>query len=181
MGSAVDRRLTLDGPMKGETFRAWTGQFPVPTLRPGEIVIMDNLPSHKVTGIKDAIEATGARLRDLPPYSRDLNPIEQVFTKFKVLRKFPPQECAAYLAHRGDANQSRTALRLQAPRAGLADQFLTCRIRIALGPVRFLRTLKEESRVPSRHCACTLPCRHRSREIRARVPNSTCRADCRRS
>lgn len=115
--------LTLDGPMNGETFRAWIEQFLVPTLKSGEIVIMDNLPSHKVTGIKDAIEAMGARLRYLPPYSPDLNPIEQVFAKFKaLLRKaaartvarlwreiakalgeFQPQECAAYLAHCGYA------------------------------------------------------------------------------
>ena len=116
--------MTLDGPMNGETFRAWIEQFLVPTLKPGEIVIMDNLPSHKVTGISDAIEATGARLRYLPPYSPDLNPIEQVFAKFKALlrkaaartvtrlwreiakalNKFSPQECAAYLAHCGYAN-----------------------------------------------------------------------------
>jgi transposase len=116
--------MTLDGPMNGETFRAWIEQFLVPTLKPGEIVIMDNLPSHKVTGISDAIEATGARLRYLPPYSPDFNPIEQVFAKFKALlrkaaartvtrlwreiakalNKFSPQECAAYLAHCGYAN-----------------------------------------------------------------------------
>jgi transposase len=115
--------MTLDGPMNGETFRAWIEQFLVPTLKPGEIVIMDNLPSHKVTGISDAIEATGARLRYLPPYSPDLNPIEQVFAKFKALlrkaaartvtrlwreiaialNKFPPQECAAYLINCGYA------------------------------------------------------------------------------
>lgn len=116
--------LALDGPMNGETFRAWTEQFLVPTLNPGDIVMMDNLPSHKVKGIEEAIAAAGARLRYLPPYSPDLNPIEQVFAKFKALLrkaaarsvtrlwreiakaldKFPPDECAAYLAHCGYAN-----------------------------------------------------------------------------
>jgi transposase len=80
--------MTLDGPMDGETFRAWTQQFLGPTLRSGDIVIMDNLPAHKVNGIREAIEAQGARLLYLPPYSPDLNPIEQVFAKFKAkLRK----------------------------------------------------------------------------------------------
>ena len=116
--------MALDGPMNGETFRAWIEQFLVPTLKPGEIVIMDNLPSHKVTGISDAIEATGARLRYLPPYSPDLNPIEQVFAKLKallrkaaertveatwrrigqLLDRFTPQECANYLRNAGYAS-----------------------------------------------------------------------------
>jgi transposase len=116
--------LTLDGPMDGETFRAWTQQFLAPILKPDDIVIMDNLPAHKVAGIRQAIEAQGAYLLYLPPYSPDLNPIEQVFAKFKaLLRKaaartvtklwieiantlaaFSPQECAAYLKHRGYSN-----------------------------------------------------------------------------
>jgi transposase len=110
--------------MNGETFRAWTEQFLAPVLKPGDIVVMDNLPSHKVSGIREAIEAQKALLLYLPPYSPDLNPIEQVFAKFKAaLRKaaartvarlwneiaktlntFPPQECAAYLKHCGYAN-----------------------------------------------------------------------------
>jgi transposase len=107
--------MTLDGPMDGQTFRAWTEQFLAPVLRPGDIVIMDNLSSHKVAGIREAIEAAGAALAYLPPYSPDLNPIEQVFAKFKALlrkaaartvkqlwreiaktlQRFSPQECDA--------------------------------------------------------------------------------------
>ena len=113
--------MTLDGPLDGETFRAWTQQFLGPTLKPGDIVIMDNLPAHKVQGIREAIEAQGAHLLYLPPYSPDLNPIEQVFAKFKAmlrkaaartvkvlweeiantLRSFSPQECRAYLKNSG--------------------------------------------------------------------------------
>jgi transposase len=116
--------MTLDGPMDGEIFRAWTEQFLVPILKPGDIVVMDNLPSHKVSGIRDAIEAQNALLLYLPPYSPDLNPIEQVFAKFKAalrkaaartveklwagiantLKTFSPKECAAYLKHCGYAN-----------------------------------------------------------------------------
>ena len=111
--------MTLDGPMDGETFKAWTEQFLAPVLKPGDLVIMDNLPAHKVTGIREAIEAKDAHLLYLPPYSPDLNPIEQVFAKFKALlrkaaartvdrlwdeigsalRAFTPQECTAYLKH----------------------------------------------------------------------------------
>lgn len=80
--------MTLNGPMDGEIFRAWTEQFLAPVLRPGDIVVMDNLPSHKVSGIRDTIEAQGVLLLYLPPYSPDLNPIKMVFAKFKAaLRK----------------------------------------------------------------------------------------------
>jgi len=75
----------IDGAINGETFRAYVEQFLVPTLVPGDIVIMDNLSSHKVTGVRQAIEAAGARLLYLPPYSPDLNPIEQFFSKLKAL------------------------------------------------------------------------------------------------
>jgi transposase len=115
--------MTLDGPMDGEHFRAWTEQFLAPVLKPNDIVVMDNLPAHKVTGIRQAIEAQGAKLLYLPPYSPDLNPIEMVFAKFKAaLRKaaartigklwqeiaktlatFSSKECAAYLKHCGYA------------------------------------------------------------------------------
>jgi transposase len=118
--------LVLDGPMNGDTFRAYVEQFLVPTLKKGDIVIMDNLPSHKVSGIREAIEAAGAKLLYLPPYSPDLNPIEQVFSKFKaLLRKaaartvsalwkaigkaleaFSPTECAAYLKNSGYSTRS---------------------------------------------------------------------------
>ena len=68
--------MLLDGPMDGECFLAWVEQMLVPTLRPGDIVIMDNLAAHKVAGVRQAIEASSAELRYLPPYSPDLNPIE---------------------------------------------------------------------------------------------------------
>ena len=118
---AITAPLVIDGAMNGETFRAYIEQFLAPTLAPGDIVIMDNLSSHKVTGVRQAIEARGASLIYLPPYSPDLNPIEQAFAKLKaLLRKaaprtveslwsvigeslsaFPPNECANYLTAAG--------------------------------------------------------------------------------
>lgn len=74
----------LDGPIDGETFRAYVEQMLAPTLAPGDIVIMDNLASHKVRGVRDAIEAAGAELVYLPPYSPDFNPIENLFAKLKA-------------------------------------------------------------------------------------------------
>jgi len=80
--------LVIDGPMNGPTFLAYVEQCLVPTLKRKDIVIMDNLPAHKVSGVREAIEATGATLRFLPQYSPDLNPIEMPFSKFKAfLRK----------------------------------------------------------------------------------------------
>ena len=76
--------MLLDGPMDGEVFRAWCEQMLAPALRPGDIVIMDNLAAHKVDGIRQAIEARGATLLYLPPYSPDLNPIENAFAKLKA-------------------------------------------------------------------------------------------------
>jgi transposase len=110
-----------DGAMNGTLFKAWTEQMLAPELRPGDIVGMDNLAAHNVAGVREAIEARGAELRYLPPYSPDLNPIEQAFAKLKaLLRKaaertveglwtaighlldlFPPAECANYLANSG--------------------------------------------------------------------------------
>jgi transposase len=110
-----------DGAMNGAIFKGWTEQMLAPALRPGDIVIMDNLPAHKVAGVREAIEARGAELRYLPPYSPDLNPIEQAFAKLKaLLRKaaertkdglwtaigqllnlFPPAECGNYLVNSG--------------------------------------------------------------------------------
>jgi transposase len=75
----------IDGPINGESFRAYVEQVLVPTLQPGDIVVMDNLGSHKGNAIRRAIRAAGARLVFLPPYSPDLNPIEQVFAKLKIL------------------------------------------------------------------------------------------------
>lgn len=79
--------MVLDGPMYGSAFLAYVRQFLCPTLKPGDIVIADNLGSHKVEGVREAIEATGATLRYLPPYSPDLNPIENLFSKLKALLK----------------------------------------------------------------------------------------------
>ena len=116
----------FDGPINGEKFRAWIEQFLVPELREGDIVILDNLPSHKVEGVRTAIETAGGRLLYLPAYSPDLNPIEQWFAKLKaLLRKaeartfealiqaiasalaaFTRDECANYLANSGYRRQS---------------------------------------------------------------------------
>lgn len=113
--------LVLDGPMTGEIFLAYVEQFLVPTLRKGDVVVMDNLPAHKVAGVREAIRAKGASLLYLPPYSPDLNPIEQAFAKLKallrkaaartrealwttignLLRTFTPAECRNYIANSG--------------------------------------------------------------------------------
>ncbi len=77
--------LVTDGPMDGEMFLAYVRQFLCPTLQPGDIVILDNLSSHKVTGVQDVIAAAGAMLLYLPPHSPDLNPIEKLFAKLKAL------------------------------------------------------------------------------------------------
>ena len=77
--------LTVEGAINGPLFRAWVEQHLAPILRPGDIVVMDNLSSHKVAGVREAIEKAGAELRYLPPYSPDLNPIELAFSKFKKL------------------------------------------------------------------------------------------------
>lgn len=118
---AITAPMTLDGAMDGEMFVAWTEQRLVPTLRRGDIVFMDNLSSHKVDGVEEAIKAAGAIVRYLPPYSPDLNPIEQVFAKLKsilrrwkprnlktlwkaiakALKRINPTECANYLKNSG--------------------------------------------------------------------------------
>jgi transposase len=77
--SGITAPCILDGPINAESFLAWVEQFLVPTLRPGDIVVMDNLSSHKDPAIRRAIRAAGAKLFYLPPYSHDLNPIEQAF------------------------------------------------------------------------------------------------------
>ena len=114
----------IDGPINGESFLAYIEQVLVPTLRPGDIVVFDNLGSHKGKAVRRSIRAAGAKLFFLPPYSPDLNPIEQVFAKLKtLLRKaaersvdatwrrigtllpgFTPQECANYLTNAGYAS-----------------------------------------------------------------------------
>jgi transposase len=113
--------MVLDGPMDGEAFRAYVEQALAPGLRQGDIVIMDNLPAHKVHGVREAIEAAGARLLYLPPYSPDFNPIEMAFAKLKALlraaaartvpdlfqaiaqalNRFTPRECRNYLVAAG--------------------------------------------------------------------------------
>ena len=120
----IDAPCVLDGPINGQSFTAWVEQFLVPTLNPGDVVIMDNLGSHKGQAVRQAIRSAGARLLFLPPYSPDLNPIEQVFAKLKLLLRkaaersveatwhrigslldaFPPHECANYLRNSGYAS-----------------------------------------------------------------------------
>jgi transposase len=86
--SEVTAPMVLDGPMDGAAFLAYIHQFLCPTLKAGDIVVADNLPAHKVSGVREAIEAVGAQIRYLPPYSPDLNPIENFFSKLKAcLRK----------------------------------------------------------------------------------------------
>ena len=120
----IDAPCVIDGPIDGQSFLAYVEQILVPTLRPGDIVIIDNLGSHKGKAVRQAIRAAGAKLFFLPPYSPDLNPIEQVFAKLKtLLRKaaersveatwkrigallqcFSPAECANYLRNAGYAS-----------------------------------------------------------------------------
>lgn len=77
--------MLLDGPMNGSAFLAYAEQVLAPELRPGDIVVMDNLPAHRISGVREAIEKAGARLLFLPPYSPDFNPIEMAFSKLKAL------------------------------------------------------------------------------------------------
>ena len=81
----VTAPMVLDGAMDGALFLAYVQQFLCATLRPGDVVIADNLSSHKVAGVREAIETVGATIRYLPPYSPDLNPIEKLFAKLKAL------------------------------------------------------------------------------------------------
>jgi len=86
--SGLAAPMLLDGPMNGDAFLAYVEQVLVPELEQNDIVIMDNLPAHKVTGVRQAIEKVGASLLYLPPYSPDFNPIEMAFSKLKaILRK----------------------------------------------------------------------------------------------
>jgi transposase len=113
--------MVLDGPINGETFQTYVEQVLAPELRPGDIAVMDNLGSHKGAGVRRAIEAAGASLLYLPPYSPDFNPIEQAFAKLKamlrnaaertrddlwrsigrIIETFTPTECANYFAAAG--------------------------------------------------------------------------------
>ncbi len=85
--NAMTAPMVLDGAMHGAAFLAYVEQVLVPTLKPGDIVIMDNLPAHKSTAVRQAIDKAGAELRFLPPYSPDFNPIEMAFSKFKAFLK----------------------------------------------------------------------------------------------
>jgi transposase len=113
--------FVYDGAMNGTVFRAYVHQVLLPTLEPGDVVIMDNLPAHKAAGVREAIEDAGARLLFLPPYSPDFNPIENAFAKLKALLRaraeraisalwdavgslidaFAPSECANYFKAAG--------------------------------------------------------------------------------
>jgi len=90
----------FDGPINGALFLAWVQQFLVPVLRPGDIVVLDNLGSHKSPAVRRAIRAAGAHLLFLPPYSPDLNPIEQVFAKLKALLRKADERSVAAVWHR---------------------------------------------------------------------------------
>ena len=83
--SGMDAPMVIDGPINGESFLAYVRQVLIPTLRPGDVVVMDNLGSHKGAAVRKAIEAAGANLRFLPPYGPDFNPIENAFAKLKAL------------------------------------------------------------------------------------------------
>ncbi len=117
----IDAPWFLEGPIDGDSFRLYVEKVLVPTLRPGDIVIMDNLGSHKGKAVRQFIRSAGAKLFFLPKYSPDLNPIEQVFAKLKhllrnaaartvdavclaigdILPAFTPEECASYLENSG--------------------------------------------------------------------------------
>lgn len=92
--------MALDGAMNGDWFKAYVEQVLVPTLSPGDIVVMDNLSSHKSEGVRAAIEAAKAELRYLPPYSPDLNPIEQAFSKLKAHLRKHAERCIESLWRR---------------------------------------------------------------------------------
>lgn len=113
--------FVYDGAMNGNVFLTYVEQMLMPSLSSGDVVVMDNLPAHKITGVRDAIEAAGARLLYLPPYSPDFNPIENAFSKLKallrakaertikalwdalgdILDQFSPAECANYFRAAG--------------------------------------------------------------------------------
>ena len=120
----IDAPFVFDGPINGDSFKAYVTEVLVPALKPGDVVVLDNLGSHKSKAVRNAIRAVGAHLFFLPPYSPDLNPIEQVFAKLKhLMRKasqrtvestwrktgellslFSPAECQNYLTNSGYAS-----------------------------------------------------------------------------
>jgi transposase len=122
--SGLTAPAVFDSPINGRSFRAYVEQVLAPTLQPGDVVVLDNLGSHKGSAVRRAVEARGARLLFLPPYSPDLNAIEQVFAKLKTLLRraeercvdalwrrigqllddFSPSECDNYLRNAGYAS-----------------------------------------------------------------------------
>jgi len=120
-GTGLTAPMVLDGPMTGPAFLAYVQQVLVPTLEPGDIVVLDNLPAHRIGDVRAAIRAAGAQFFLLPPYSPDLNPIEMAFAPLKtvlrqvpertvdglwrrigqLLDRFTPHECANYLQAAG--------------------------------------------------------------------------------
>ena len=120
----IEAPCVFDGPINGVKFLTYIREFLLPSLKAGDVVIMDNLGSHKGKAVRQAIRSVGAKLFFLPPYSPDLNPIEQVFAKLKhwlrksaertvetvcdrigtLLDRFPPKECRNYLANSGYAS-----------------------------------------------------------------------------
>ena len=134
--------MVVDGAMDGEMFTAYAEMILAPTLSEGDIVILDNLPAHKVSGAREAIEARGAKMLFLPPYSPDFNPIEQAFAKIKsILRKaaartvnaletaivtaldaFTSNECANYFTNSGyEPDRSENALEVMPTQKGKND------------------------------------------------------------
>lgn len=117
----IEAPCVVDGPINATIFLAWVQQFLVPTLMPGDVVVLHNLGSHKGLAVRRAIRAAGAHLLFLPPYSPDLNPIEMLFAKLKtllrkanprsiaavwhrigeLLTEFSPTECSNYVSHAG--------------------------------------------------------------------------------
>jgi len=120
----IDAPWVFDGPVNGDIFRTYVARVLVPVLKPGDVVVMDNLSSHKSAAVRKAIRNAGAHLLYLPPYSPDLNPIEQAFAKLKhwmrgararnretlwravgeILDKFTEEECSNYLRNAGYAS-----------------------------------------------------------------------------
>jgi transposase len=120
----MDAPWVIDGPVNGAVFRTYVERVLAPTLKAGDVVVMDNPGSHKSQAVRRAVRAAGAHLLFLPPYSPDLNPIEQAFAKLKhwlrkaaprsrealwrtagtILERFPQDECANYLAKAGYAS-----------------------------------------------------------------------------
>ncbi len=119
--SGIIAPFVRDGPINGEVFRAYVEQMLAPSLEPGDVVVLDNLPAHKVAGVAEAIRAAGASLLPLPSYSPDLNPIKQLFAELKallrqaatrtrdalwstigqLLDRFTPEECRNYITNSG--------------------------------------------------------------------------------